>query len=95
MVKKCSKCGETKDVRQFRIIKAEHRRSGYCKSCEGEQPKEDKSKTHKRSVKKAIYRNWTELSGLMDQCEFDNELYRLKEIYREVQESKNEKRQVR
>lgn len=86
MVKKCPICGETKDVRQFRAIKAEHRRLDYCKACEGEQPKEDSAKTYKQSIKTNVYRNWRKLSRLMDQCEFDRELYRLKEIYKEVHE---------
>lgn len=87
MVKKCSKCGETKDIREFRLIRKQQRRSDYCKKCEGLDTKDYKAKTRKANIKKQIKKCWTELCEDMDSKELDLELYNFKKIWEQVQDN--------
>lgn len=86
MVKKCAKCEEIKDIRQFRLIRKQQKRSAYCKKCEGLYTSEYRAKVRKASIKKQIKKNWTELCASMDLSELDCELYNFKKIWEQVHE---------
>lgn len=88
MKKQCSKCGEVKDIRKFRYIRAQRGYSDCCRNCESVCTKEDREKNRRVTLKVQIKKNWTELCQNMSQCEVDQQLYNLKEIYKQVQQEK-------
>ena len=90
MVKTCSKCGKTKDVKEFRILKTRQSRCSYCKKCESDYTKEYRAKYRKQNLRRGIEKTWAKLCEIMDPVELDKELYVLREIYKREQESKHE-----
>lgn len=86
MVKQCSKCGEIKNVRDFRYMSKQRRYCAYCRQCEIRYTKEFRAKTHKQNILKQLKKNWTELCEDMSQTELDQRLYEFKEIYKQVQQ---------
>ena len=87
MVKTCSICGETKDIKQFRLMRKQNRRCAYCKQCESLYTKEYRVKYRKSNLKRQIKKHWTELCEDMDSKEIDLELYNFKKIWEQVQEN--------
>lgn len=88
MEKKCSKCGEVKSVKEFRYMSGQRRYCAYCRKCEVVYTQELRAKNHKTNLKRQIQKNWSELCKDMTQCELDQQLFNLKEIYKQVQQEK-------
>lgn len=88
MEKKCSMCGETKNVKEFRYMSAKRRYCAYCRQCEVFYNQKYRESNKKDCKKRQLKKNFRELCELMDQCEFDNLIFNFKEIYREVQQGR-------
>lgn len=86
MEKRCSKCGEVKNVQDFRYIRKQKRYCADCRNCEILDTQEIKAKSHKQNLLKQIKKNWTELCEDMSQTELDQRLYEFSEIYKQVQQ---------
>ena len=87
MVKKCLKCGETKDVKLFRYTRNKKEFCAYCRDCESLYAEEYRDRFRKQNLKKSIRANWLKLCELMDSVELDSELYNLKKIWEQVQDN--------
>lgn len=90
MEKKCSKCGEVKNVKEFRYMSAQRRYCAYCRECEVDYTQEYRAKSHKQNLLRQINNKWAELCQYMSQTELDKRLYDLREIYSKVQQEKAE-----
>ena len=88
MEKKCSKCHEVKNVKEFRYMRAQGRYCAYCRKCEVDYTQEFRAKTHKQNLLRQINNKWAELCQDMSQTELDKRLYDFKEIYKQVQQEK-------
>lgn len=88
MDKKCSKCQKVKDIKEFRYMSAQKRYCAYCRKCEVLYTQELRAKSHRENLKRNVRKNWTELCQNMTQCELDQEIFNLKEIYNKAQQEK-------
>ena len=90
MEKKCSKCGEVKNVKEFRYMSAQKRYCAYCRKCEVDYTQEFRAKTKRTNLVRHINKKWAELCQNMSQTELDKRLFDFKEIYKQVQQERAE-----
>jgi len=86
MTQKCTKCGETKEIKKFRYIRGRRKYSTVCRDCETLGGNELKAKYRREYLIVKLQECWAELCRDMNKSELDQRLFSLKEIYKKVQQ---------